>query len=157
MSVDFVSAFRSELRGAALRQTAIRRRHRRMSLLLAVGVGAILLVGGAIAAQTHWLGTSSSGDIEIRTAHEQFDHLTKGFRACMAAHGAHPVKVRGGGWTFRNAAAAETACGAYAATITLTCRPLQLPPGQPAQTKSMRCASVAHMTVGQPLRLGQHK
>jgi hypothetical protein len=44
-----------------------------------------MLVGGAIAAQTHWLSASSAEDIEIHAAREQSDHLTKGFTASMAA------------------------------------------------------------------------
>lgn len=131
MTGDVISAFRSELRGAAVWQARSHQRLRRLSVVLSASIAAIVLVGGGIAAQSRWLSAPSSGRAEIRAMHDRFDHLTSGFTSCMAAHGAHRVKLRGGGWTYRNAAEAESACGAYVSAITLTCQVIQLPGGQP--------------------------
>ena len=148
MSDYFITSFRSELRRAAVRRVRSYQRRRRLSAALAVAVAAFLVAGGAIAAESfHWFGPSSY-EIRLRAAHDQFDHLTKAFTACMAAHGAQPVAVPGGGFTFRNAAAAESACGAYVTAIAVTCRTSQLPPGQRTASEAARCTVVAQRTIG---------
>jgi hypothetical protein len=150
MSIEPFSAYRNELRRVAIRRVASFERRRRTTAALAAVLGAALLVGGAIAAHSRlgWL-TSSSGQIRVTAVPDRFDHAPKAFTACMASHGAKRVNLRGGGWTYRDAADVEATCGASVSTIRLTCSPPS--PSGTASIQTQRCVSTVVRTFGPPL------
>lgn len=147
MSTDPISEYRRELRAAAVYRVRSHRRRRRVVVVLATAVGAILVVGGAIAAQSTWLHADSSGQIALTAVPERFDRAPMAFVRCMAAHGARRVDLPGGGWTYHDATDAEASCGAAVTGISVTCPPAQ-PSGRPEQ-----CRYVVHRDFRPPLHL----
>lgn len=148
MTDDYLGTYRRDLHEAAVRRVRSYNRRRKVFVALGTVISAFLIAGGAIAAESHWLAEPSTYEISLRATHDQFDHLTKAFTACMAAHGAHPVTVPSGGFTFRDAPAAASACGAYVTAIDITCRTSQLPPHERTASEAARCTFAAQRTIG---------
>jgi len=123
MTPNPIEAFRAELRQAAGRRACRYRRRRRLGVSLAIACGALLVAGGAIAAQRTWFDNQGATQIRIRYTEDRVSGLTEALETCLASHGARRVLVRDGGVVFRNASAAMSQCGAFATSIDLTCGP----------------------------------
>jgi hypothetical protein len=59
MTSDPLIAFRAELRGAAARKASAYQRRRTSAVAIAVALAAVLIVGGAVAAQSRWFESGS--------------------------------------------------------------------------------------------------
>jgi hypothetical protein len=118
VSSDPVRVFRAELRAAAARRVRANRRRRRAAVAAGVALFAILIVGGAIAAQSTWFNSASQIRVRFTAAGRAaaIDFPARGSSKCMAAHGSPRVSVRDG-WSFQWNAAADAACDPYLAAL----------------------------------------
>jgi hypothetical protein len=119
---DPITVFRAELRGAAARRVSAYQRRRRSAVAIAVALAAVLIVGGAIAAQTRWFDSGSQIKFRYTAAGRAaaLDYPARGYAKCMTAHGARRVSVGFRGYP-RNVAA-ESACKPYLDAFAATCR-----------------------------------
>lgn len=119
-----VSVFRAELRGAAARKASAYQRRRRSAVAIAVALAAVLIVGGAIAAQTRWFNSASHIRVRFTAAGRAaaIDYPARGYAKCMTAHGSHRMSVQGGSWKYQRNAAADAACDPYLEALAATCR-----------------------------------
>jgi hypothetical protein len=117
-----VSLFRAELHGAAARKASTYQRRRRSGVAIAVALAAVLIVGGAIAAQSRWFDSGNQIKFRYTAAGRAAapDYPARGYARCMAGHGARRVSI---GFRIdpRNADA-ESACRAYLDAFAATCR-----------------------------------
>jgi hypothetical protein len=129
VSSDPISFYRAELRGAAARQATAYQRRRRSTVAVAVALAAVLIVGGAIAAQTRWFDSGSQIKLRYTAAGRAaaLDYPARGYEKCLVAHGARRVSV--GFRAYPPSAAAKSACKPFLKALTATCRI----PGQPGE------------------------
>jgi hypothetical protein len=89
MSTDPIGVYRAELRSAAARRAGAYGHRRRSAVALAVAVGAVLLVGGAVASQqTRWFDSGARMELRFTAAARAaaLGSLTRGYVKCLAAH-----------------------------------------------------------------------
>jgi hypothetical protein len=141
---DPIGLYRAELRSAAARRASAFQRRRRRVVALGIALGAVLIVGGAVAAQTRWLDSGSQIKFRYTAAGRAaaFDYPLRGYAKCMAAHGARRVSV--GFRIYRRNAVADSACKPFLDAFAATCRIPELP-GERAVSlaTAAECASVA--------------
>jgi hypothetical protein len=101
MSSDPISAFRAELRSEAARKANAYQRRRRSTVAIGAVLAAVLIVGGAIAAQSRWLDSGGRMKVRFTAAGRAaaLDFPARGYANCMAAHRSRRLNGPAGAWT----------------------------------------------------------